>query len=128
MQRAARLLLTALLCSATSALAQGSYMHYENHNQVDPRPIRLDEVAGIVRGPGGKPIPQVQVGIFGEDHVQVAAIHTNRLGRFAALYEPFCTANIPVFVAPSGVGRAAKTLEIHMVAGGIDTCSFGVAQ
>ncbi len=133
--------LVLLLFAASPVLAQNGSMIYENHNQAEPRPIRLDSVSGIARGPSGSPLPQVQIGLFSEpDHVQVAIVHTDRRGHFAfssvtpgryrviAREGRFCTANIPVFVAPNGPGRPARTLEIHMVAGGIDTCSFGVAQ
>ena len=48
--------------------------------------------------------------------------------RIIARYEPFCTANIPVFVAPASGGKPTQTLEIHMQLGGIDACSFGVPE
>lgn len=112
-------------------------MRYENHNQVDPKPLKLHALNGTARDEQGIPISRVCVGVFSEKgHKLVAATETGEDGHFAlgkippghyrlvAKHEALCAANVPLVVTlPQS--RPEKELVLHMYVAGIDKCSYG---
>src|SRR5271170_273819 len=84
-------------------------MSYENHNQIDPKPPRLNIVEGHAYGPEGAEVWNVCLGLFSEkDHTLVAAIPAGHDGffsfpkisagryRLVARSLGFCSANVPL--------------------------------
>jgi hypothetical protein len=113
-------------------------MVYENHNQVDPKPLKVLKVFGVARGENGSAIQEMAVGLFSEkDHLLIAQTETDQKGEFSfaivpagryrlvAKHPAFCTANVPLIIESGGLGRSGKALELHMKVGGNDVCSFG---
>jgi hypothetical protein len=130
-----------LFCSLQCAGAQEppckATMTYENHNQVDPKPLKLHGINGRTNDEQGMPIPRVCVGIYSEkDHKLVATTETAEDGHFAlgklppgryrlvAKHEVLCSANVPLIVT-SPQSRSKKELILHMNVAGIDKCSYG---
>lgn len=134
-----------LLCWATVDISAqqspGNAMVYENHNQVDPKPLRLHSIDGVARDDEGKVIPSVVIGVFVEKgHTLIATAESSSKGYFALKHIPpgkyrivakhpaFCTANLPITIVPGVIGHPHEFLELHMKVGGIDTCSFGTLK
>lgn len=134
--------LFALLCSVRVCIhAQQrpvTAFTYENHNQVDPKPLKLHSINGVARDDEGTAVSTVMVGLFTEkDHTFVATDETGSKGQFAfknvlpgryrivAKHPAFCTANVPVVIVAADAGHARGTLQLHMKVGGVDICSFG---
>lgn len=114
-------------------------MVYENHNQVDYGPLKVNVVegttliqVGMEKQPGvpgaclvlfteqeHKPVANVRAGADG--HFSLKDISPGRY-RLAARAEGFCTANIPVEVVKRR--RRAVEIVVHFLPSGIDTCSY----
>jgi hypothetical protein len=115
-------------------------MVYENNNQVEARPLELRSIEGVARDENGFIVSAVKIGIFTENgHTLIATTETDKKGQFAfkhnipppgryrvvAQHLGFCTANVPIIIDAGGAGHPRKALKLHMVVGGIDSCSFG---
>lgn len=107
---------------------------YENHNQVEPRPLTVHVARGTVTDPQHVPIPQACIAVFtANDHRLVATTETDDQGRFSlkdiqpgeyrllAKYDSFCTPNILVRITKH---RKRKTLQVHMKTPALDSCSY----
>ena len=112
---------------------------YVDENQTDPPPLKLDGLAGQVRGLGGDPMPRAVVSLFTEEtHTLVASVNSDKDGKFKfdkvekglyrviARIDGLCTANIPVKIESSPL--ADRRLIITMRPKDIDTCSYGMAK
>src|ERR1035438_6927844 len=82
---------------------------YVDENQKDPPPLKLDGLAGQVRGLGGDAMPRAVVSLFTEEtHTLVASVNSDKDGKFKfdkvgkglyrviARIDGLCTAHIPV--------------------------------
>ena len=120
-------------------------MSYENHNQVDPRPLSLRELTGRVLTEVDEPAQVVGpvsgacLGLFIEqDHHLVATATADKEGHFefgavapgryrlVVRANGLCAANVPLQIAAKSRSRKQKNSEIvvHMRPAGIDTCSY----
>jgi hypothetical protein len=112
---------------------------YVDENQKDPPPLKLDGLAGQVRGLGRDPMPRAVVSLFTEDtHTLVASVNSDKDGKFKfdkiakglyrviARIDGLCTANIPVKIESSPL--TDHRLIITMRPKDIDTCSYGMAK
>jgi hypothetical protein len=132
----------ALAAAAPLANAQQRLVAYEDHNPVDPRPIRLNVVHGTAEGPAGRSIPQVTIGLFTErKHHLVATAETDARGiysfpqlptgryRLVAKAPGYCTANVPIRVAGGLLHfmsvRPDPAVGIHLEPVGAGSCSSG---
>ena len=110
---------------------------YEDQNQIEPRPLKVKEVAGTAKDEGGFAVLHLCVTLYTEkDHQLVAVTRSGPDGRFAfsgvrpgryrllAASPGFCTANAPLRVA----SRGRTALVVTMKPGGIDTCSHVALQ
>ena len=109
---------------------------YENHNQIDPKPIRLRRLQGTVKDQNGILVPGVAIYLFSsEHHAFLSSAKSDGQGRFilqeikdgeyrvVAKLDGFCAANIPVAIKSTTPVRSE--LLVNLRVGGIDTCSFG---
>ncbi len=114
---------------------------YENHNQIDYGPLKVQAVEGTTIIEVGTTHQQGAAGaclvLFTEgDHKLLASASADSNGRFelkdikpgryrlVARSEGLCTANIPLqVVKPSG--RRRGEIIVHFRARGVDTCSYG---
>src|SRR5271155_5670604 len=122
--------LVANLAAATTAAQDrklGDTMVYENRNQIDPKPLKLQDVHGIAKAEDGSPIPTMNIGIFTDGaHTLIASTRTDQNGKFSfsrvpagryrlvAEYPAFCTANVPILLGPRARGHSGQTVELHM--------------
>ena len=127
-----------LALAAPSLCAQdaGKDDSYLDKNQVDPPALKISRVAGVAKDSQGVAIPSVQILLFTEqDHKLMATAVTDKEGEFFLEDVPegryrlvaksiFCPANVPIWVRRTG----KKYLYLHMVVGGIDTCSYGTLK
>ncbi len=109
---------------------------YVNRNQIDYGPLKLSSVAGIARDEQGTAVPSVRILLFTEkEHKMIASITTDKNGMFSFGNIPhgryrlvaksaFCPANVPIEVGYFG----KKQLNLRMIAGAIDTCSYGTLK
>jgi hypothetical protein len=115
---------------------------YENHNQVDYGPLKLEAVEGTsVIDVGGKVVQQGIVeacyGLFTENgHKLLVNIKADAQGNFrlknippghyrlVATLEGLCTANVPLMIVKGSL-RPKPRLLIHFHPAGVDTCSYG---
>jgi hypothetical protein len=124
--------------TAPAATGSANAPVYTNENQSDPAPLKLNAVAGRVRGLGGDAMSRASVSLFTEDgHAFIATVVSDKDGKFrfdkvdkglyriVARVDGLCTANIPIKVEPSLLHRK---LEITMQPKGLDTCSYGMAK
>jgi hypothetical protein len=131
-----RMALTILGVSFGIAMGQDcKNMTYESRNQIDPSPIRVAAVQGVVQDAERVKIPRACVGIFtGADHQLVGVSQTGEDGRFelkgidsgdyrlVAKYDGFCVANARLRLTAGT--RRVKALVVHMKPGSIDGCSY----
>lgn len=129
-------------CAATAQDSNSSTCStlYENHNQIDYGPLKVEVVQGtsdIQVGTQKQPgVPGACLVLFTEkDHRLVASVKADADGRFElkdvapgryrllARAEGFCTANIPLEVVKSARHHKAEIL-VHFRPAGIDTCSY----
>jgi hypothetical protein len=113
---------------------------YENHNQVEIRPLKVHLIEGnseIDVGTEKQPgVPGACYVLFTEkDHTPVASVRADANGKFEFRAVPpgryrliarakgLCTANIALEVVKSSAPKA-KVL-VHFRASGIDSCSYG---
>jgi hypothetical protein len=128
----------ALSVTYTQGQNSSNAMVYENRNQIDPEPLKIDVVHGVAKADDGSAIVDMEVGIFTDsDHALVATTRTDEKGRFSfprlavgkyrlvAKHPAFCTANVPVLLKPGSFRHADREIELHMKVGGVDVCSFG---
>jgi hypothetical protein len=130
------------LWNAASGDAQARLL-YENRNQVDYGPLVVRTVSGFVFDTAGVSIPNANIGIFTEAaHDWVSQTTSDSNGYFAigqlAIGEyrlviqvsGLCSANAQIVVAgwPRGGLLKSRSFYGHMVAAGIDTCSFVTHQ
>jgi hypothetical protein len=131
-----------LACISQSSAAHGlatcnSPITYEDHNQIDPKPLKLDRISGIAKDDQGVSIANVCIGLFSEkDHRLIASAETREDGRYTlgeippgryrlvAKHPALCVANVPLLVG-SQTHRSKKELVLHMKVGGVDSCSYG---
>ena len=112
---------------------------YVNENTTDPAPLKLNGLAGRVRGLGGDAISRATVSLFTEEgHMLVASVNSDRNGKFhfdkvdhglyrvVARVAGLCPANIPVKIESSLIMH--HKLEITMRPKGLDTCSYGMSK
>lgn len=109
-------------------------MKYENSNNVNPPPLIMRIVNGIVQDHDGVPIPKACVGIFKNKRL-IQYFQTNEEGRFrfshissgnyqmVVKYDPFCPANIRVKVVIRNKQYTKGKIVVHMEASQIDSCS-----
>ena len=121
-------------------------MTYENHNQVDPRPLKVSRVYGVAKygvGTDDEGIvvsSKVCVGIFSEsEHKLLMTTELDTRGEFgfqslhAGHYRlvakalGFCSANVPIVITQKR-GVKEESLTLHMRVAGIDTCSYGTLK
>jgi hypothetical protein len=113
---------------------------YENHNQIDYGPLKVQVVQGFSDMGTGS---QTEAAVFGtcfalfteKDHQLVATVSGDPQGRFemkdvkpgryrlVARVEGFCAANIPLEVVRN-TRRKARIL-VHFRPTAVDTCSYG---
>jgi len=142
-QKVATLLLCLLVVQAASAQSTvgcKTDVSYENRNQVDPSPLTLTKVWGIVEDNDKVRIPDVCLGLFTEEGDKlIAQTSTNKDGSFdfgsvspgryrlVARYDSFCTSNTPIRIARQAAKnrRGQKRIVIHMMPAAIDRCSYG---
>jgi hypothetical protein len=109
-------------------------VEYENHNQIDYRPLIVQEVKGTITDPQSA-VPKVCVGVFTEkDHKLIAATESDAEGKFSlqgvphgryrlvAKADPLCAANVPIQVVKSQ--KTKQVLRLHMKPRGLDSCSY----
>lgn len=121
-----------------------SIVSYENHNQVDPAPLVISSVTGMVVDKDNVPIPNACVGLFTEkEHKLIAQSVTNQDGyfeivsvpsgqyRLVARYSPFCTLNASLkILKQTGKHKrrldkqARKRMMLYLVPQSIDSCSY----
>jgi Carboxypeptidase regulatory-like domain len=122
---------------------------YENHNQVDPKPLKLPRIQGTgvieIRDNQIKPgetVPGACLALFTADQKFVASTKADSRGvfhfdeiapgqyRLMARAPGFCTANIPIQVIQAS--RKSKLQQqqivIHYRIAAIDTCSWGAVE
>jgi len=112
---------------------------YEDHNQVDPRPLDVSSVAGSIHDPGKLSFPGATILLFTEQgHTLIASTKSDRNGHFefakvkSGLYrlvakiDALCPANIPIKVESSVF--AHRKIQITMQPQGFDTCSYGMTK
>ena len=132
-------LFASLLLSVSPLKAQSAFVGefiYEDHNQVDPRPIKLSSIHGFAQNSSNAVLAKLPIGLFTErGHRLVASVVTNDKGeyvfpqvppgryRMVARLPGFCTANVPVRIS-GGLLRWQESVELHMIPPGIDQCSF----
>jgi hypothetical protein len=109
---------------------------YVNRNQIDYGPLKISSVTGIARDEHGTAVPSVRMLLFTEkEHKMIASATTDDKGMFSFRDIPygwyrlvtksaFCAANVPIEVGHFG----KKQLHLHMIAGAIDTCSYGTLK
>jgi hypothetical protein len=111
---------------------------YENHNQIDPTPLKVSQIRGAVVGPDGAIVPHASVLIFTEqDHRLIAKTFSDSEGHFS-LAKPkngryrlvvklygLCPANVPIAVR---TWTDKKQMVVHMNVRGIDSCSYAELQ
>jgi len=124
----------------------GPQIPYENHNQVDPRPLTFRELKGRVLSEVGEPakeigpVPGACLGLFSEEgHRLITTATANEEGNFqfgslatgryrlVVRANGLCVANIPLQIAaPKSGSRKLKNnqLVVHMRPAGIDSCSY----
>src|SRR5437764_602370 len=104
---------------ASAGVAQSPVVpKYVNENSTDPKPLKLRELQGTVRGLGGDPMPRAMVSLFTEDtHTLVGSETTDRNGKFkfekvekgayrvVARVEGLCPANIPILIEGGFLGH-----------------------
>jgi len=118
---------------------------YENHNQVDYGPLKLEAVEGTsVIEVGGKVVQRGIVeacfGLFTEDgHKLLVNIKADSQGNFrlksvvpgryrlVATLEGLCTANVPLMII-KGSHRYKRQILIHFFPAGVDVCSYGAVD
>jgi Carboxypeptidase regulatory-like domain len=109
---------------------------YEDHNQVDPKPLRMNFAAGFARDKQGFPIPHVRIFVFTEkDHRLIASAESDQQGMFrfnrlepgtyrmVAKYDGLCPANVPIRI--SALTLPHHEIILNMRVRGIDDCSYG---
>lgn len=145
-----RVLLVIVALSCTHALPQQqsvcSNTSYEDHNQVDYKPLKLTMLQG--RGvveikdneiKSNETVPGACLSLFTLDHNFVQSVKADAAGEFRfdnvapgkyrliARAQGFCTANIPINLVKAS--HRSKRLEnevvVHYRLTGIDTCSWG---
>lgn len=115
----------------------GRAITYENRNQIDPKPLKINALKGVVVDEKGISVPGVKIGLFAElDHVLYLTAEADQKGEFTfnqispGRYRMvvkslgYCPANVPVQVG-IGHGFSNRAIRVHMKVGGIDVCSFG---
>ena len=108
---------------------------YENHNQVEYRPLIVQAVNGTVVDLAQEAVSQVCVAIFAEkDHALIATTQSDANGKFSlekirpgryrlvVKADPLCAANVPLRVVKNTKKKMA--LRVHMKARGLDACSY----
>lgn len=132
--------LVGMLGAAQAGLGQEPVVPtYVNENSTDPAPLKLNGLAGRVRGLGGDAISRATVSLFTEEgHMLVASVNSDRNGKFhfdkvdhglyrvVARVAGLCPANIPVKIESSLIMH--HKLEITMRPKGLDTCSYGMSK
>jgi hypothetical protein len=121
---------------------------YENHNQVDPKPLKVVRIQGTgviqIRNEikPDETVPAAFLALFTADKKFVAETRADSQGNFhfddiplgqyhlVARARPFCTANIPIQVIKAS--RKSKLQQqrivIHYRVSEIDTCSWGAIE
>jgi hypothetical protein len=133
---------TAQSASAQSASAQPAPAvtnTYEDHNVVDPHPLEVNVIAGIVHDLGKLTFSGASILLFTEqDHTLVASTKSDSNGRFelakvkSGLYrlivkvDALCPANVPLKITSSPL--AHHKLQITMQPQDLDTCSYGTTK
>ena len=127
-----------LMLAGNVLFAQGPALDdsYVNRNQIDYGPLKVSNVAGIARDEQGAAVPSVRILLFTEkEHQMVASVTTDEKGMFSFGNIPygryrlvaksaFCPANVPIEIGYFG----KKQLYLHMIAGAVDTCSYGALK
>lgn len=127
--------LICLLSIVAYGQAVCNQMSYEDKNQTDYGPIRVSRVVGVLNDKQGVAVPNVCVGLFGEeaDHRLVMATNSDADGHFrfagvpagnyrlVAKYDGFSPANAKLRVERHGT---KKPLVVQMRFAGMDTVSF----
>jgi len=138
-------LFTACVALTPLAGAQHKLVAYEDHNAVEPRPIKLNVVHGTAEGPAGRSIPQVTVGLFTErTHRLVATAETDARGiysfpqlptgryRLVARAPGYCTANVPIRISGGFLHftsvRIDPGVDLHLRPDGSGCCSSGTVE
>jgi hypothetical protein len=117
---------------------------YEDHNQVNPKPLRLAKVQGrgvveirdnVVQP--GETVPGACLSLFTTDLKLVDTTKADSSGEFRfhavdpghyrliARALGFCTANIPVEIVKASRKLQRKELVVHYRLTGVDVCSWG---
>jgi hypothetical protein len=113
---------------------------YENHNQIEIRPLKTHLIQGTSQIDVGAETQPVIAGacfaLFSDkDHSLVASVQAGSDGHFefkavppgryrlVARAKGLCTANILLEVVKSSAAKAR--IVVHFRASGIDTCSYG---
>ena len=124
-----------LIASAQEKPHDCSAIRYEHFNQIDPKPLRVSAVRGVVIDETGTRIWNGCVGVFSEDHSRlVASTSLQPDGSFSIPKLPsgdyalivssvgFCTANNAIQIRRRIRGR--RNLVAKMKVRGIDSCSW----
>ena len=129
-------LLLTLAANALFAQESAADDSYVNRNQIDYGPLKLSIVAGIARDEDGTAVPSVRILLFTEkEHKMIASVTTDEKGLFSfgnirygryrlVAKSAFCPANVPIEIGHFGKNQ----LHLHMIAGAIDTCSYGTLK
>lgn len=134
-----------LLITSQSALSQKTSdcskpLTYENKHQIDPKPLILSRIVGVVKDEQGVPIPYVCLAVFSKDGQKLLFQSiSSQKGKFIfkllppgdyriiAKYDPFCTANIPVKIIARKLKDKYKhrKMVVYLKPTGVDNCSYG---
>jgi hypothetical protein len=129
-------LFLAIATQSLCAQVAGKDDSYVDRNQINPPALKMSRVAGVAMDSQGVAIPSVQILLFTEQgHKLVTTAVTDKEGEFFLEEVPagryrlvaksvFCPANVPIRVSRSG----KKHLFLHLVPGGIDSCSYGTLK
>jgi hypothetical protein len=129
-----------ILLAANSAVAAPRHdshcsgLTYENHNQIDPAPLVVQQVAGFVADPQSVRIPGACIGVFDHaGHSLISTAETDENGSFVipslppgeyrliAKYDSLCPANVRLKLVKK---RSKRRLQVEMKVRGIDVCSY----
>lgn len=142
------LLLCAVLVAQAAPKQEGNCGEsYENHNQVEYKPLKL----AVVQGTGvieiednvvkkNEPVSGACLSLFTSDEKFIMSVKADAAGdfrfkniaagqyRLVARAPGFCTANIPVEIVRASRRSKLRRAQIvvHYRLTGIDVCSFGV--
>ena len=111
--------------------------HYENRNQINPRPLVVKRLRGRVKGENGEPLFDACLSLFTQNGtLRIATVKTDGNGNFdfesigpgqyrlvtRDFQKAFCAANTPVRIVK--YRNRKKSIIVHLQASNVDRCSY----